>query len=73
MRPFICIWPKRTSSFPKQRKLRLMRHLLANQTLRPTVILVRTMPSLGMVAHYNVEAAALAHERTDGFLNRQLR
>jgi hypothetical protein len=49
--PFSCIWPKRTSSFPSLRKLRLKRHLPRNQTPRSTAIRVRIMRSLGIMAH----------------------
>jgi len=34
---------------------------------------VRIMPSLAWWAHYTLRTAALAHERTYAFLNRQLR
>src|SRR5579863_7383145 len=37
-RPFLCIWPKRTSSSPRLHKRRLKRHLLRSRMPRCTAI-----------------------------------
>jgi hypothetical protein len=62
------------SSFPRLRKLRSKRHLPS----KPNTT-VYSYPGQNHAfsrhngAHYNAEAAALAHERTYAFLNQQLR
>ena len=48
-RLFSCTWPRRTSSFPRQHKLRLKRHLQENHTRQSTATLGRIMPSLGIM------------------------
>ncbi len=73
VRPFLCTWPRRTSSFLRLRKLRLKRHLPLNRTRPSTAIPAQNHAfSRHGGAHYNAEAPALAHERTYAFLNRQL-
>src|SRR5580692_10246676 len=52
------------SSFPRLHKLRLKRHLPANQARRSTAIRVRIMPSLGMVGH--ITTLRLQHSPTSG-------
>src|SRR5579862_3016111 len=49
MRPCLCIWGKRTSLSPSQRKLRLRQHLPARQTPRSTAIRGSVTPSLGIM------------------------
>jgi hypothetical protein len=48
-RPSSCTWPRRTSSFPRQHKLRLKRHLQENHTRQSTATRGRIMPSLGIM------------------------
>src|SRR5271170_3660100 len=49
VRPCLCIWERRTSSFPSLRKLRSRRPLLASQARRSTAIRVSVTPSLGIM------------------------
>src|SRR6266446_1372909 len=50
VRPCLCIWERRTSSFPSLRKLRSRRLLPASQTRRSTAIRGSITPSLGIMA-----------------------
>src|SRR5260370_10731127 len=49
VRPCLCIWERRTSSFPSLRKLRSRRPLPASLTRRSTAIRVSITPSLGIM------------------------
>ena len=49
MRPCLCIWGRRTSLSPRQRKLRSRRHLAAKQTRRSTAIRGSVTPSPGIM------------------------
>src|SRR5260370_18067855 len=49
MRACLWIWPRKTSSFPSLRKLRLRRRLPKNQTQRSTAIRASITPSPGIM------------------------
>jgi carboxymethylenebutenolidase len=66
--PLLIIWGRRTSSFPRQRKV-------AN---KPNTTVYSSPGQRHAFArhngtHYNAAAAAVANERTSEFLNRQRR
>jgi carboxymethylenebutenolidase len=72
--PLLIIWPRRTSSFPRLRKLRSRRRLLRNQTRRSTAIRVRIMPSLGIMGHTTMPPRQRSpNRRTSEFLHQHLR
>src|SRR5580692_8610449 len=49
VRPCLCIWERRTNSFPSPRKLRSRRLLPSSQTRQSTAIPVNATPSLGIM------------------------